>query len=412
MKKLVGLTFAMLLITAPLVGFAQVQASAGSMKIGVHLDVNYRWSAKSNEDGTGSKTFWDGYDTVTAQNLDLEITGKIGDRVNYKVLEALVYEFWDYQNSKNGFTIQPYPSLVAMGPAALPLEAYVDLKAIDQLKFRIGEFATPTLIANTPVHMANVVHTANQPLIASSILGYNQVQIDKLALSFPAGKINLPGSVTGIATIISFSGLELNWTIFDNWLLGTEHAGDLGFDPDKSKGNNIALTYAGAVGKGKLTARAFWNDERVNFGSGALHPLDNSSWGVGVIYNSDKFFAGAEYASDTKRFHKDVWFNTLGENGRKASTWNGYYVMVGGNFGAIQPVYRLDSIDYTSLTNKQIPGIQNFDSEIWHTFALNYLVNDSATIGIDYVIKDPEEMKGVQYPNINELLIMVELNTL
>ena len=71
MKKLFGLIFALVLVAVPLTGFAQVQVSAGSMKIGVHLDVDYRWSAKSNEDGAGSKIYWDGYDTITAQNLDL-----------------------------------------------------------------------------------------------------------------------------------------------------------------------------------------------------------------------------------------------------------------------------------------------------------------------------------------------------
>jgi hypothetical protein len=415
MKKLRGLMFALVLIAAPLATYAQVEANAGSMKLGVHMDIDYLWSQNNQHDpqfsGGKQELGWEGYDSFTAENLDLEVTGKVGDRVSYKILEALVYSYPSAGHSGEVVSIMTAPRVYA-----LPLEAYTDLKVIDQLKFRIGKQMAPTLIANTPVHMANVAFTTNMPLIANDANGNAQVGFNDLVMAHfgtstgvENTRMTLPGSVTGLSTIISFSGLEINWTIFDNWLDedGPYFYGrDYGYDWNKSKGNNVALTYAGEVGPGKLTARAFWNSESVDMGTGAFHPVNNSSWGLGAMYNANKFFLGAEYASDTVRFAKEFWGD------KRANSWNGAYVVVGGTFSSIQPVYRFDYIDYTSLGHKQIGYLTTADTEIWHTFALNYKVNDNVTLGLDYVVKSPEQLKHNNYPMINEFSFMTELNTL
>ena len=409
MKKLLGLMFALVLIAAPLATYAQVEANAGSMKLGVHMDIDYLWSQNNQHSPTGNKIGWEGYDSFTAENLDLEVTGKIGDRVSYKILEALVYSSPSIGKNGGVFSIQTEPHAYA-----LPLEAYTDLKVIDQLKFRIGKQMAPTLIANTPVHMANTAFTTNMPLIANDALGVHPVGFNDVFLTggpstgYDNTRMSLLGSVTGLSTIISFSGLEINWTIFDSWLDGGDavYGEDYGYDWNKSKGNNVALTYAGEVGPGKLTARGFWNSESVDMGTGALHPVTNSAWGLGMLYNANKFFLGAEYASDTVHFDKAAWGN------RKSNMWNGAYVVLGGTFSSIQPVYRFDWIDYTNLTNKQFYKVTSCDTEIWHTFAINYKVNDNVTLGLDYVVKVPEQYYHLNYPMINEFSFMTELNTL
>jgi phosphate-selective porin len=106
------------------------------------------------------------------------------------------------------------------------------------------------------------------------------------------------------------------------------------------------------------------------------------------MYNANKFFLGAEYANDTVKFNKKImpW-------DRKSNMWQGAYVVVGGTFSSIQPVYRFDYIDYTSLSHKVIGDLTSADTEIWHTFAINYKVNDNVTLGLDYVVKSPEQLK-------------------
>ena len=146
------------------------------------------------------------------------------------------------------------------------------MKVIDQLSFRIGKQMTPTLLANTPVHMANTAFTTNMPLIANDALA--TTRWDSMNYSYPTtapAPVIMAGlvsrcSVTGISTILSFSGLELSWTLFDRWLDTTYEGfsyGDYGYDWDKSKGNNLALTYAGKSARATDRARLLERRERV-----------------------------------------------------------------------------------------------------------------------------------------------------
>ena len=76
--------------------YAQVESNAGSMKIGVHMDIDYLWSQNNQHHPTGEELGWEGYSSITAENVDLEFMGKIGDRVSYKVLEALADSYQTY----------------------------------------------------------------------------------------------------------------------------------------------------------------------------------------------------------------------------------------------------------------------------------------------------------------------------
>ena len=194
--------------------------------------------------------------------------------------------------------------------------------------------------------------------------------------------------------------------------------GNAGYDFNKQKGNLVCLTYTGEAGPGKLAARAFYFGESSMLGNGALNPVDDVGWGFGLMYDADKFFVAGEYANSTLTYrHNPVPGVVKALN----NNWWGYYVTAGGKFGSLQPVYRLDSIKYSNLPNNRVASaimIDSIDQEIWHTLGLNYLINANTTVGINYVLKYPEKGKGQfgfpdeKQPNINELLIMVELNTL
>ena len=116
--------------------------------------------------------------------------------------------------------------------------------------------------------------------------------------------------MTGISTILSFSGVELSWTFFDTWINGWEeslYGEDYGYDWNKPM-INLALTYSGEVGLGKLTARSFWNDESVSFrvyeSLGWANPVDNSSWGLGPC-TPKNFFLASDTADDMVVCQKD-----------------------------------------------------------------------------------------------------------
>jgi len=418
MKKLAGLIFALLIFVAPLAIYAQVEATAGSMKIGAHLDTTFRWSPESNKDPAIDEIYWKGYESVTGQDLFLEITGKIGDRVSYKILEGLVWETWNPGITTYVVGAPDLDIYVKPNAYAYPLEAYAEFKVIDQLKFRFGKQLTPTLLANTGVHQMDVIHTANPPLIAQNSSSTGPIGINELLVATTGwSKVPLPLSVTGAAAILSFSGVEINYTLFDEWLQTTTTVGDLGYDSlNKTKGGNVAVSYNGSVGPGKLAVRGFYFDEATELGPSSAEHADDSGWGAGAMYNADKWFVGGEYTSSTLKTDSDVKPNK--------NTWSGYYVTVGGKFSSIQPVYRLDFVDYTNLKDSYYATakLSSFDTEMWHTIGVNYLVNDNVTVGLDYVIKSPEKgkadvdadglMEKVDYPNANELVLMVEVDLL
>jgi len=434
MKKLLGILFALLIFAAPLAMNAEIEATAGSMKIGVHMDFTYRWSGESNKDPESDEIGWKGYDTFSAGDLFIEVTGKVGDRISYKILEGLVYADWvpDIDSeSANGLilSMMPEPMTTYGGLFVAPIEAYVDFKVIDQFKARFGKFIVPTLIANTGVHQADVIHTANPPLIANRGMGFNEFLVDYFMGFFP--KVSLPLDVTGAGLIgTPLDGLQVEFFVYDEWVNGEDYPDDggldvwtqdLGFDYNRTKGWDLAATYNRDILGGKLTARGFYFSEYLDWNNISYLPTTNgrnNGWGIGAMYDHNLWFVGAEYTADTLSYAEKPEAID-----KKSNTWNGYYILVGGRFmgGTIQPVYRFDWIDYSSLKKDDIltisiPEITSFDNEMWHTIGVNWLVNDNATVGINYVIKQPERLKfdgdRWKYPNINEIIVMMELDLL
>jgi len=365
---------ALLIFAAPMAMYAQVEAVAGSLKIGVHLDTSYQWSGESKKNPKlyydSVDVHWPGYDSVNIGDVALEVAGKVGDRISFKVLEALVT-----QTSVASLDA----SMLGAGPTldihnevdthAVTLEAYIDVKIIDQLKIRVGKQLTPTLLANTGIHQANVFHSANAPLIANRTVGFNEIMVDG-AIPIPT-KFDAPDYVTGAAIIASFSGAELSYTWFDGWLLpAADGVGDLGFDFNKTKGGNVALGYSGEVGPGKLAARAFYFDELSEV-TPNVPKIRTQGWGLGASYTHTNFFVAAEYTNDTLSIDKNI----IPAPGKNDNNWWGYYITVAGKFSGIEPHYRFDYVDYTDWNNNAIPDITSYDTEMWNTIGVNYWFN-------------------------------------
>jgi hypothetical protein len=398
--------------------YAQVEAVAGSLKIGAHVDTAYRWSGESKKHPICGSDYcdvgWVGYDSVNMGDVYVELTGKVGDRISFKILEGLIGD--NVTGSlTDGALLGQGPTLdIHNEPFTTPftMEAYIDIKVIDQLKFRMGKQITSTLLANTGVHKSSVVHTANAPLIANGVIGGNQRAVQG-ATGFP--KVQMPDSVTGAAVIASFSGIEASYTWFDNWLLhgmapGPHvYGGDALYDFNKTKGGNVAVGYSGEVGPGKLAARGFYFDEDSEVGGiGSGGFWRTQGWGLGASYTHTNFFLAMEYANSTLTREKNA--TVFGEP--NDNNWWGLYFTLAGKFSGIEPVYRFDYIDYTDWGNNNSATIDSYDTEMWHTIGVNYWFNDNAMVGLDYVIKVPEVAKYYKYPTINELVLFVEVDTL
>jgi len=373
MKRLMVILAIATLLAIPVGLYAQVEAGAGSIKIGAHIDTTYRYSAEDNNDPDVDEVYGAGYDTFNAENVILGLSGKVGDKVLWKITEAF--------------------DLNTGGVATL-LDANVEWKIIDQLGLIVGRQLVPTALANVP-HMMKVHYLANVPLMISG--GYNNL----------GWLLPLPTYQTGLGIDVNFSGLNLNYTIYNGELAGVAPAGgnDLLTENDKSKGGNIAVGYSGELGPGKLAARAYYFSEEsdTNF-----TPEPDSShiagWGLGALYNADNFFVGAEYVNKSIDFEKTIDDLNYDQYG--------WYGLIGGRFSSIEVLLRYDFIDYTSLNDDDINGVEDVDTEQWWNFGVNYLINDNTTIGVGYVWKIPEEPDGIDYPNVDEFVINVELDIL
>jgi len=423
MKKLLGIVFAALVMAVPVAALGQVEANAGSMKLGMHFDTTFRWSPESQKNPDLDEIHWVGYESVTGQDVFLELTGKLGDRISYKILEGLVWEAWVPDFNPGTRTVDIYVRPI---PLALPFEAYADFKIMDQLKFRFGKHLTPTLLANTGVHQMKIIHTANAPLIAETSSNFGPTGLNELlsvtasAGNFP--RVPLPLSVTGASAMLTFGGLEITYTLFDEWLENEDFGpyqinwGDQGYDFNKTKGGNVALGYNGQLGPGKLMARGFYFDELTDVNPGiaaVIHNVRDSGWGLGMMYDADNFFLGGEYTTSTLDYKSGVTFPD------DKNTWSGYYVILGGRFSAFEILYRLDYIDLNNFKSGDFvaglgsdPDIKTFDTETWHTIGVNYLVNDQSSVGLNYVIRAPEQAEDLNYPNTNEFVLIMEIDLL
>jgi len=412
MKKLLGIMIALLIFAAPMAMYAQVEAVAGSLKIGAHLDASYQWSGESKKHPGAGEIGWNGYDSVNMGDVYVELTGKVGDRITFKILEGLVADSVDASGVLycTMYTCVGFAD-IHNAPFSHPFtaEAYIDIKIIDQLKFRVGKQITPTLLANTVVHQSKVIHKAKAPLIANGTYAFNE-------LWTPYGKdLGSPTSVTGAAVIASFSGVEASYTWFDNWLDGTwiddgtetifiPGYGDALYDFNKTKGGNVAVGYSGEVGPGKLAARGFYFDEDSEIGGiGTGGFVRLQGWGLGASYTHANFFTAIEYLNKTATAEKA--FAVPG--GDNDNNYWGLYFTVAGKFSGVEVLYSLDYVDLTD-----VKGYDSFDTEMWHTIGVNYWLNDNAMVGLNYVIKVPEVADGMKYPNINELDIFFEVDTL
>ena len=137
MKKLLGIFAILTLLAIPVGLYAQVEAGAGAIKLGVHIDTGYRYSAESNNNPDSNDVYWQGYETFNVENVILGLSGKVGDKVTWKINEALV--------------------LGTSGTATL-LDANVEWKPIDQVGIIVGRQLLPTALANAP-HMIKILHT-------------------------------------------------------------------------------------------------------------------------------------------------------------------------------------------------------------------------------------------------------------
>ncbi len=381
MKKMGMVLAGMCLGLLPAALFCQVQPKAGLIEIGAHLDEVYRYSAESNNDPGPDDVYWTGYDTLNTEVLILTLSGKLTDQLDWEFNNAFAWPAWNRGVPGSDF-------------ALTVLDANMEWKIMDQIGLVFGRQLVPTLLSNVP-HQLSVIHTANPPLVL--IGGYN------------GNMTPLPSYQTALGLDINFADFYLNALLYNGELFGANAlpgGNDTGSQPDtdKMKGWNLNIGYDGKVGPGNLKARGFYFQESSD--TTQSEPGDDSSisgYGIGAIYDAKVVFVGAEFASHTQD-PDDPGYNSV--------TQYGYYGLLGGRISSLELALRYDFVDYTNQTNSDRQGAEDTDTETWYTFAVNYHINEWAALGLDYVIKYPEVPPNTDYPNINELSLIAELDLL
>jgi len=381
MKNLWAILAAVGLAAIPVGLYGQVQTRAGLLDIGAHLDVVYRYSAESNNNPGSDEVYWSGYESLNAETMILALSGTVNEQLSWEFNNAFGWPVWTQGVPDSNF-------------ALMVLDANMKWRIVDPLGLIIGRQLVPTLLCNGPHSMA-VLHTANFPLVLTG--GYN------------AAMVSPPTYQTGIGLELNFADFYINTVYYNGELVGGNAlpgGNDTGSeqDPDKMKGWNTAIGYSGEVGPGKLKARGFYFQESSDLNQ--TEPEDDSSiagYGLSAIYDAKIIFVGAEFMSATRDPE---------DEGAESVTQYGYYGLVGGRISSVELAFRYDFVDYTNQSNADYPGAEDTNTETWYTFAINYLINEDATIGIDYVLKYPEAPEDTDYPNINEISVIAELDLL
>ena len=208
---------------------------------------------------------------------------------------------------------------------------------------------------------------------------------------------------------INFSGVNLNYTYYNgelNGLVANPGGNDLATESpgDKMKGGNIALGYNGELGGGKLAARIYYCGEESDISGPEPDSGKVAGWGLGALYNADKFFVGAEYDNITYTPEEDFADLLIGEDN---NTQYGYYILAGVRFSSLEIALRYDFIDYSDIDDAD-----DIDTEQWWVIGVNYLINDNTTLGVDYIWRIPKEPEDIDYPNTNEIAVNIELDVL
>jgi hypothetical protein len=370
------------------------------MTLGAHIDFAARYSEEDQfEDPSEGEVPWQGYETYNLEAAVISLSGEVGDNVSYVLMIA---------------PVMPAYAADQVQPASPPnplLDAKIVWAITDSIALNMGRYIPHTSMSQCP-HMMAVHHLNDPPMFIRG--GGWQFNLTPL-----------PRYQTGIGIEAVFGPATVTWDFYD----GVENNvnADTLSDVDKSKGGVIKL----AVDSGNIHGGLFYLEEM----SEPAPEQDNDVVQIGVelLYSTERFFGGLEYLNTVVEPMDEV---TIGgeEGDLPARTEIAYYAILGANVGPVQVVFRYDFAD--SGLDEQADALdEDFDTgevdeedipdnELVYTLGVNYEINENTTVGLNYAWRQPEEpdqevdtdgdgdTSDTQYPNINEISLLVEMDAL
>jgi hypothetical protein len=415
MKKLCVISLAMALLMMPFALPAQVETAAGSMTLGAHIDFAARYSVEDGEEDPADRDpgelYWAGYETFNLEAAVISLMGEVGDNVSYCIMIAPVLT--SYLNDQ-------------ANPAAMTnplLDARITWAVTDSVALNMGRYIPHTSMSNGP-HMMSVHHLNDPPMMIRGS-GY-QLNLTPLPLY-----------QTGIGLEATMGPATITWDFYDGVENNPANVSTLS-DQDKSKGGVLKI----AVDSGNIHFGGYFLEE-YSEAAGVDHSV--ASMGVEGSYTTERMIIaleGLQTVNDPLDDQPDPtspgdFFDT------PATLETTYYLLVGGNVGPVMVVFRYDWADSgqdefaddlaDEMDGDGVDEDAISDQELVYTLGVNYELNENTTVGVNYNWRQPEvpadmeeDELGVdingdgdlddsidwEYPNINEISILVELNAL
>jgi hypothetical protein len=214
----------------------------------------------------------------------------------------------------------------------------------------------------------------------------------------------------------------ISWDLFDG-VQGNATPNSL-MEQDRSKGGVIKV----AVDSGSLHGGLWYMNEHsdglidgaTGWVSGKDADNDVTRWGLEVAYTSERIIAAAEYVDTVADFGDELAVTglpTVADDCPDLKQMT-YYILVGANVGPVQLVLRYDYVEagldefFDDIDGIDVDEDEWSDQQANTTIGVNYGLNDNTTIAINYAMRAVEEPDDWEYPNIDELSVLVELDLL
>ncbi|GEM_PF-1471274 len=468
MKKLWLISPALALLLVPLSLSGQmVEPVSGAIHIGAHIEFTGRYSSEDNKhDKSDSilekieEPYWSGYETFNLEAAVVYLTGKVGDRITWVFGEALTMQTYDLgaigSDIEEGIEGRAGNDEVIPARAATLLDARIIWNISEGITLNMGRYIPGTSMSMSP-HRLAVHHLVDPPMfIKAGGYGFHLIP--------------LPRYQTGMGMSAEFGPATVSWDFFNGNVLANP---DSLSDVDRCTGGVLKaavdrggfhaglyyLNDMGAVEDVSIPIKFIPNIPDVIYGETEPEPVsleelvnelmpthediildeDNNltQWGLELAYTTNRIIAAFEYL-DTMLDLKDTGVPDLKQQS--------YYFLLGGKVGPVDLIFRYEFADagydeyLDGLKGRKASENDISDQQVNYTLGVNYEINDNTTIALNYAWRQPEVPGGIKldenkipypgpidldgndklnkieidwnYPDINEISLMVELDML
>ncbi|MFO8057080.1 MAG: hypothetical protein R6V10_07285 [bacterium] len=394
MKKSLAAALVIASMVLPGSVFAQVETSLGSIQIGAKVKWLFAYKAE-DEDAKGASdpaalsggttTLW-GFDGAPLEqfattNVELDINGMVGEKVEYIIeFQASAYGMTP-ADARGGLTgVQSGPA--EMGTVGVRQAKIIFHDLIPYTSFTVGTF-------NLPLSIYQPRATNDWDLISLPLINMAPTLLGNYDADGIRGEDYAPMGLGWQATGINVAVAPIEWFEIDLSYFNGYAGGNPNAETDLEKSYLVNLRFLpenGMVSVGYLSEG--WQEDTADWGGGKTQQQNASGWVASGSYEQDKFEGNFDFAMMTAEDYQ------LNEDGDPDDlTWMGYQVTLGYWFTKeLEAVARYEWIDPNTINDKDAAAgeVTENDQLTWITAGLNYRVNETAEIAVNYIMRDEQ----------------------